>query len=133
MDVSKKTPICSKKKLIAEIQLNPRKNPSFFKKEISRNIIRILVVSLLFTNLNSLGLLVLRNAVKLFKPILTPYKIFKNGAFGGTYWRPILHKGKLLKDRHRKFHWNLPDNIMTRPMNQYDPEINKFKVKCGMS
>ena len=42
---------------------------------------------------------------KLFKPNLSPKRIFTLGSFGGTYWRPIKHKGVLLENQHKKYKW----------------------------
>ena len=40
-----------------------------------------------------------------FRPNLSPRQIFKEGSFGGTYWRPIKSKfydGEL-KNKHKKY------------------------------
>tara|TARA_B100001063_G_scaffold247188_1_gene291132 strand:+ start:5239 stop:6315 length:1077 start_codon:yes stop_codon:yes gene_type:complete len=70
-----------------------------------------------------------------FRPNLTPRQIFKMGSFGGTYWRPIKSKfyGNELRNKHKKFPWlaDIPNNIMTKPFNEYDVNINKYKVKVG--
>jgi hypothetical protein len=67
----------------------------------------------------------------LFKPNLTPLKMFRLGSFGGTYWRPIKHKGILLENQHKKYNWNLNDSILTKNFSDYDIKINKYKVKVG--
>jgi len=68
---------------------------------------------------------------RLFKPNLTPKQVFENGAFGGTYWRPIDHKGTLLKDQHKKYDWGLPDKVLTKAWKNYDVKVNKYGVSCG--
>ena len=70
-----------------------------------------------------------------FSPNLTPKEIFKMGAFGGTYWRPI-HSGitnKNYKNVHKKYSFlnGIPDNKMVIPYDQYDKSINKYGVKVG--
>jgi hypothetical protein len=68
-----------------------------------------------------------------FKPNITPKEIFQLGSFGGTYWRPIYSSitKKYYKNKHKKYKWNLPDSIMTKPWDKYDKTINKYKVKVG--
>lgn len=70
-----------------------------------------------------------------FRPNLTPYEIFKLGSFGGTYWRPIKSKFYVnkLKDQHHEFSWarRLSDDVLTRACEDYDININKYKVKVG--
>tara|TARA_Y100000816_G_scaffold288690_1_gene273726 strand:+ start:2436 stop:3173 length:738 start_codon:yes stop_codon:yes gene_type:complete len=70
---------------------------------------------------------------KQFKPNLTPYQVMKMGSFGGTYYRPIksgvTHKD--LKNQHKKYNWDLPNNMLTLPFDKYDISINKYKVKVG--
>jgi hypothetical protein len=72
-----------------------------------------------------------------FEPNLTPRQIFKMGSFGGTYFRPIYSsiKKKEYKNVHKKFpeEWfkNIPDSHLTTPFNEYDKNINKYKVKVG--
>ena len=68
---------------------------------------------------------------KQFKPNISPKRIFSLGSFGGTYWRPIKHKGEMLKNQHKKYKWKLPDDIMTKDFNDYDVSINKYKKKVG--
>ena len=69
--------------------------------------------------------------LKLFKPNLTPRKMFELGSFGGTYWRPIKHKGKIIKNKHKKYKWNIPDEKMTLDFKNYDVNINKYGKKVG--
>ena len=66
------------------------------------------------------------NIKRLFKPNLTPRQIFSMGSFGGTYWREIKHKNKVLKDQHLKYGWGLPDSKMTKKWSEYDKNINKY-------
>lgn len=70
-----------------------------------------------------------------FKPNLSPRQIFKNGSFGGTYWRPIKSKffKNTLSNKHKKYSFlsNIPDNLMTVPFDDYDKSINKYGVKVG--
>ena len=68
-----------------------------------------------------------------FKPNLTPYQVLKMGSFGGTYYRPIKSQvvNKDLKNQHKKYNWDLPNNILTIPFDKYDVNINKYKVKVG--
>jgi hypothetical protein len=76
-----------------------------------------------------------------FRPNLTPREIFEMGAFGGTYWRPILSKiagNRELKDRHkhqriRALFAGIPADKLTRPFPEYDTGVNKYGVKCGSS
>ena len=72
---------------------------------------------------------------KLFKPNLTPKKMFELGSFGGTYWRPI-YSGvtkRKYKNLHKKYSWfkNIPESKLTSSV--YDKKINKYKVKVGTS
>lgn len=70
-----------------------------------------------------------------FKPNLTPYEIFIMGSFGGTYWRPIHSTvtNKNHKNNHKKYSWltGVPNNMLTKPCDEYDVTINKYKVKVG--
>jgi len=74
-----------------------------------------------------------------FKPNLSPREMFKRGSFGGTYWRPIYSSviKKDLKNIHKKYpkSWwkNIPDDWMVRSDEEYDKNINKYKVKVGTS
>ena len=62
--------------------------------------------------------------------------MFKMGAFGGTYWRPIystITKSNHSR-RHLKYDWgdiNI-DTHLTRPCKDYDISLNKYKVKVGV-
>ena len=75
-----------------------------------------------------------------FKPNKTPKQVFKMGAFGGTYFRPI-HSSVTGKDYTPKQAMvGLPkdwfkgldiDTMVTS--SKYDKKVNKYKVKCGSS
>ena len=72
-----------------------------------------------------------------FRPNLTPQEMFELGSFGGTYWRPIYSTvtNKNYKNQHKKFpaKWweNIPKDWLTTPWDEYDKNINKYKVKVG--
>ena len=70
-----------------------------------------------------------------FKPNLTPRQMFKMGSFGGTYWRPIKSKfhNKTLKNKHKNYSFlkDIPNNLMTKPFDEYDVKLNKYKKKVG--
>ena len=73
-----------------------------------------------------------------FQPNLTPRQVLQEGSFGGTYWREIDSSvvKKRLKDQHKidifDGWWKgIPDNHMTRPFEQYDISVNKFKKRVG--
>jgi hypothetical protein len=72
-----------------------------------------------------------------FRPNLTPTEIFKLGSFGGTYWRPIYSSitKKNYKNEHKKYpKWllqDISDDLLTRNWNDYDKNINKYKVRVG--
>ena len=70
-----------------------------------------------------------------FKPNLTPRQMFKMGSFGGTYWRPIKSKfnNTTLKNKHKKYSFlkDIPDKLMTKPFDEYDKKLNKYKKKVG--
>lgn len=72
-----------------------------------------------------------------FRPNLTPRQIFQMGSFGGTYWRPIYSSvtNKNHKNSHLKYpqYWwsGIPDNHLTTEWENYDKNINKYKVKVG--
>ena len=77
---------------------------------------------------------------KQFKPNKTPKQVFKMGAFGGTYFRPI-HSSITGEDYTPKQAMRgLPkdwfkgldiDTMVTS--SKYDKNVNKYKVKCGSS
>lgn len=74
---------------------------------------------------------------KEFKPNVTPREMFRQGSFGGTYWRPIYSTvtKKHYKNMHSKFpkSWwaNIPDNYLSSET--CNPKINKYKVNVGTS
>ena len=72
-----------------------------------------------------------KDDLKVFKPNLTPRQIFSMGSFGGTYWREIRHKGKILKNKHKKYKWGIPEHKLILPWGAYDKHINKYQVKVG--
>ena len=64
--------------------------------------------------------------------------MFKLGSFGGTYWRPIKSKfyDIKLKNVHKKYEklgwWkDIPDSWLITPYEDYNADINKYKVKVG--
>ena len=77
---------------------------------------------------------------KQFKPNKTPKQVFKMGAFGGTYFRPI-HSSVTGKDYTPKQAMRgLPegwfkgidiDTMVTS--SKYDKKVNKYKANCGSS
>jgi len=71
-----------------------------------------------------------------FRPNITPQEMFQQGAFGGTYWRPIYSSitKKNYKDQHLEFeNWwkGIPINHLTSCI--CDKSINKFKEVSGSS
>jgi len=66
-----------------------------------------------------------------FKPNLTPYEIFEQGAFGGTYWRDIHSTvtGKNYSGQHKKYNWKLSDDLLTRQKEV--KSLNKYGVHSG--
>ena len=57
-----------------------------------------------------------------FKPNVSPKDVFKKGAFGGTYFRPIYSS---VTDKN----YNEKEVISEK----YDKKVNKYGVKCGSS
>jgi len=75
-----------------------------------------------------------------FKPNQSPKQVFKKGAFGGTYFRPInssiTGKSHRSSDVIREYpkSWFSGINIETHvTSSKYDKKINKYGVKCGSS
>ena len=75
-----------------------------------------------------------------FKPNVSPKQVFKKGAFGGTYFRPIKSSvtGKSYKSENviKEYpeSWFTGINKKTHVISsKYDKNINKYKVKCGSS
>lgn len=70
-----------------------------------------------------------------FRPNITPYEVFRQGSFGGTYFREIKSNitGKTHKNRHLKYKLKSIDpNLLTRSCKDYDICINKYGVKVGV-
>ena len=75
---------------------------------------------------------------KLFKPNKTPKQVFKMGAFGGTYFRPIYSSvtnknytpGEAMRGLPKSWFQGL-DMKTKVTSSTYDKKINKYKVKCG--
>ena len=72
-----------------------------------------------------------------FTPNLTPQEIFELGSFGGTYWRPIyshvtnIHYSNMHKVYPKSWWKNISEDKLTRKWENYDKNINKYKVYCG--
>ena len=58
---------------------------------------------------------------KLFKPQLTPKKMFELGVFGGSYF------GKKIKEFPKSWYQN------AKLSNKFDANINRFRVAAGLS
>mgnify|MGYP001407978595 CR=1 FL=1 len=77
---------------------------------------------------------------KQFKPNKTPKQVFKMGAFGGTYFRPIYSSvtgknytpGEAMRGLPKSWFQGLDMEKMVTS-SKYDKKINKYKVKCGSS
>ena len=77
---------------------------------------------------------------KQFKPNKTPKQVFKMGAFGGTYFRPIYSSitnknytpGEAMKGLPKTWFQGLDMEKMVTS-SKYDKKVNKYKVKCGSS
>ena len=75
-----------------------------------------------------------------FKPNKSPKQVFKMGAFGGTYFRPIHSSvtgknytpGEAMKGLPKSWFNGLDMETMVTS-SKYDKKINKYKVKCGSS
>ena len=75
-----------------------------------------------------------------FKPNVTPKDVFKKGAFGGTYFRPIYssvtdknYDGKAVISEYPKTWFKGPDIDKLVISEKYDRKVNKYGVKCGSS
>lgn len=73
-----------------------------------------------------------------FTPNKSPVEMLSEGAFGGSYYRPIY--SKTLRTSIEDDWEELPDDWLTGlnvethlTSPHYDAEINKFRVKCGQS
>lgn len=73
-----------------------------------------------------------------FTPNKSPEEMIREGAFGGSFWRPLKSRrlGIIVEDDWKE----LPhewiegldvDTFLVSP--DYNPEINKYKVACGQS
>ena len=77
---------------------------------------------------------------KQFKPNKTPKQVFKMGAFGGTYFRPIYSSvtgknytpGEAMRGLPKSWFQGLDMEKMVTS-SKYDKKVNKYKVKCGSS
>ena len=75
-----------------------------------------------------------------FKPNKTPKQIFKEGSFGGTYFRPIYSSvtkrnytsNQVIKEYPSTWFKDIDIKSMVTS-SEYDKTINKYKVKCGSS
>lgn len=73
-----------------------------------------------------------------FRPNLSPKEVLQSGAFGGTYFRPIVSAvtGEKLKNVHKEFPNDWFEGLdMAKQVTSstYDANVNKYKVKCGGS
>jgi hypothetical protein len=71
-----------------------------------------------------------------FKPDLTPYQMFNAGIIGGSYFRNITSPKTNITyttEDHKQFKFlsKIPKHKLIT--NDYDKNINKFKVKAGSS
>ena len=77
---------------------------------------------------------------KQFKPNKTPQQVFKMGAFGGTYFRPIHSSvtgkdytvSQVMRGLPKSWFQGVDKKTMVTS-SSYDKKINKYKVKCGSS
>ena len=75
---------------------------------------------------------------KQFKPNKSPKQVFKLGAFGGTYFRPIYSSvtdkkytpSEAMKGLPKQWFQGLDMKTMVTS-STYDKKVNKYKVKCG--
>ncbi|KAK4987813.1 hypothetical protein LTR66_001526 [Elasticomyces elasticus] len=73
-----------------------------------------------------------------FTPNKSPAEVLREGAFGGSYFRPLRsrHLGITVEDDWHELPeaWIAGLRIDTYLTNTgYDPEINKYRVKCGQT
>jgi hypothetical protein len=70
----------------------------------------------------------------IYKPDYTPRQMFDMGIFGGVYFRPIYSNvtKKNYKNQHKIYDFlkDLPESKMN---GTFDVNLNKYKVKSGMS
>jgi hypothetical protein len=75
-----------------------------------------------------------------FKPNRSPKQVFKVGAFGGTYFRPIYSSvndkkytaNSVIKEYPKTWFQGIDIEKMVTS-SKYDKKINKYGVKCGSS
>ena len=75
-----------------------------------------------------------------FKPNVSPKDVFKKGAFGGTYFRPIYSSitnrkykgGEVIAEYPKTWFQNIDINKKVIS-NEYDNKVNKYGVRCGSS
>ncbi|KAL1304016.1 hypothetical protein AAFC00_000457 [Neodothiora populina] len=73
-----------------------------------------------------------------FLPNKSPAEMLAEGAFGGSYYRPLYSKSlrTTIEDDWKELPeaWLTNLNVDTHlTSTTYDPEVNKFRVKCGQS
>ena len=75
-----------------------------------------------------------------FVPNVTPKDVFKKGAYGGTYYRPIdssvtdtKYTSPSVIREYPKSWWRGIDVARTVTAEVYDKNVNKYGVKCGSS
>lgn len=82
----------------------------------------------------------LKEALKEFHPNRTPEEVLRSGAFGGTYFRPIVssvtnvrYSAKEVLNDTVQPGWikGLSSNMLSS--NTYNIQVNKYKAKCGGS
>ena len=66
-----------------------------------------------------------------FRPVFEPSQVIRQGAFGGTYWRPIVSgvTGEAIKDAWKEFpdDWfkGVPAKLLTASWPRYDAAVNR--------
>ena len=70
-----------------------------------------------------------------FNPNKTPIEIIKEGAFGETYFRDIYSSinGKWCRNSWKEFDFLRDIDPKLYSSNYYDANVNKHKIKCGIS
>lgn len=72
-----------------------------------------------------------------FKPDYTPEQMFKKGIFSNGYFRPIYSTvtNKYYKNDYKKYKClkNVKPELMNRPFTPYNPLLNYYKKKSGLS
>ena len=69
-----------------------------------------------------------------FRPNITPIKVIKKGAFGGTYFRDIYSSvtDKCYKNSWKEFDVLKYVDLKYYRSNCHDASVNKYGVKCGI-